>query len=356
MKVVVFDVAASTGGALSVLKSFYEAAKVAKGVRWVFILSAHHLEETDNIEVKSYSWIKKSRLHRLCFDYIVAPSVVKNEKPDCVLSLQNTNIPFVKNRQIVYLHQSIPFCDIQFSLRKNPVEWLYQNVIGRFIFKSIRKANTVVVQTNWMKEAVMEKTGIPAERILVTPPMVNTNYPLRHIYSEETRKRFFYPAAYVSYKNHSAIIRAAELLCQEGIGNFQVIFTVNSCGNLPEQVEKQIQCIGTLPFEEVQKKYTQCVLLFPSLLETFGLPLAEAAMLGTPVVAADKPYAREVLSDYNNAEFFDPHKPEQLAAIMKRHICGTYHYQETDDLLLRQKYSGTGWDLLIQYITENQSA
>ena len=39
-------------------------------------------------------------------------------------------------------------------------------------------------------------------------------------------------------------------------------------------------------------------LLFPSLAEGFGLPLVEAAALGTPVIASDLPVIREVLGDY----------------------------------------------------------
>lgn len=352
-KVIVFDVAASSGGALSVLKSFHHAAVSAKDVQWVFVLSAPHVEETDNIEVKVYSWIKKSKLHRLFFDYFVAPTIVKKEETACVLSLQNTNIPFVKNKQIVYVHQSIPFCDIKFSIRRNPIEWLYQNVIGRFICKSIRKADAVVVQTNWMKKAVVEKTGVCQEKILVEPPTVKAAHQLRHSYSEESGKRFFYPAAYVSYKNHAVIIRAAQLLCQQGVEDFQVIFTADTVGPLTDTVQKHIRCVGTQPFEKVQQLYTQCVLLFPSLLETFGLPLVEAAIANAPIVAANKPYAKEVLSGYENAAFFDPHDPVQLAQIMKQHICADYLWREQNSDSFTRRYTGFGWNTLLNYIKES---
>ena len=95
-KILVFDVAASSGGALTVLKSFYSEAVCHKNIKWVFVLSDQYVAQTDNVSVKVYSWMKKSRLHRMYFDYFVAPAIVRKEAPEQVLSLQNINIPFGK--------------------------------------------------------------------------------------------------------------------------------------------------------------------------------------------------------------------------------------------------------------------
>ena len=44
-------------------------------------------------------------------------------------------------------------------------------------------------------------------------------------------------------------------------------------------------------------------MVFPSYIETYGLPLIEAASLGVPIIAADLPYAREVLDGYEGVTF-----------------------------------------------------
>ena len=50
--------------------------------------------------------------------------------------------------------------------------------------------------------------------------------------------------------------------------------------------------------------YKSCdALVFPSYIETYGLPLIEAASLGVPIIAADLPYAREVLEGYDGVTF-----------------------------------------------------
>jgi glycosyltransferase involved in cell wall biosynthesis len=57
-------------------------------------------------------------------------------------------------------------------------------------------------------------------------------------------------------------------------------------------------------------------LLFPSLAEGYGLPLVEAAALGTPVVCSDLPICREVAGP--GADFLDPRDPEAWAAAVMR--------------------------------------
>ena len=78
-----------------------------------------------------------------------------------------------------------------------------------------------------------------------------------------------------------------------------------------------IIALGRLSRAEVLTKLAQSTLIFPSLIETYGLPLAEARALGSLVLAADLPYAREVLDGYENAYFFDPRSPKELADLME---------------------------------------
>ena len=49
---------------------------------------------------------------------------------------------------------------------------------------------------------------------------------------------------------------------------------------------------------------------FPTFNEGFGLPMIEAFMRGTPVIASDIPVLHEVAGDY--ADYFDPHSKEDL--------------------------------------------
>ena len=61
---------------------------------------------------------------------------------------------------------------------------------------------------------------------------------------------------------------------------------------------------GSIPFNRLLSYYKSCrALLFPSYIESFGLPLVEAAGAGLPVLVTDLPYARDVIGKYAGAHF-----------------------------------------------------
>ena len=62
--------------------------------------------------------------------------------------------------------------------------------------------------------------------------------------------------------------------------------------------------------------YAHSVLLFPSYVESFGLPLLEARLTGTYVIASNCPFSREILDGYEKALFFD----EMDYKMMAEHI------------------------------------
>jgi len=63
--------------------------------------------------------------------------------------------------------------------------------------------------------------------------------------------------------------------------------------------------------------YTKSVLIFPSYIETFGLPILEAKLSRCPIVAADTAFAREILCRYKIVKFFNILDYKYLAEILK---------------------------------------
>ena len=330
--VLVVDIAAEVGGALTILESFYYAAKTQLNTQWFFLVSKPFYEETENVKVLRYPWTKKLKIYRLFFDLFFIPHLIRKYRIDSVLSLQNHSV-FTNKPQMVYLHQSIPFSDYKFYFRKDPSLWFIQNVLKKSILFSVRKADRVIVQSQWMKNGCVRAAGIREDKILVISPEVSLEGIRPYRLGGKPNRRFFYPAIAREYKNHQLIISACVLLEQDGIRDYEVEFTVLPDENhhakaLYQSVSDKnlnIQFIGRIYREKMSDYYENHVLLFPSLLETVGLPLKEAKKASSIILAADCAYAHEALTDYKNA-FFVKNDPQELAAYMKACIDGTIQY------------------------------
>lgn len=311
MRILVYDVAADSGGAATVLKSFYEEFLQDTENEYLFVLSVYELPETDHIRVLNFPWVKKSPLHRMYFDHFAAHRLVKRYHADKVLSLQNIELPHAGVPQIVYEHNALPFSEYRFKPWEALRPWMTQQILGRMMKGSIRRAEKVLVQTNWMKQEIVRQCGIPADKVEVKfPPveMLKTG-PYR---LDENCPVFFYPANASAYKNHRTFLEACKLLQKEGYQNYEVIWTVTGDENdgirgVRREAEKlglPIRFRGPMPRQELFDLYARSVLVFPSYIETIGLPLLEARSVGSWIVAADCLYARECVGDYERAEFF----------------------------------------------------
>ncbi len=328
MRIMVFDVAAESVGALSILHDYHGdvVRRAEEGKRWFFVLGRADLPESENIKVLRFPWVKKSWFHRLFFDWFVAPRLVKQYEINKVLSLQNLTVPRVREPQTIYLHQSLPFSGYRFSLFEEPLFWTYQNIIGRMILHSIKKADAVIVQTQWMKTACMERAKCSESKFRVHPPRITIVPKAFFEPSTQSLSTFFYPAAPFSYKNHRMLLETCKILKKQGAPDFEVHFTFSGsenrlAGELVEKSRKNgfpVKFLGSLTRDEVFEYYTRSVLLFPSYIETFGLPMLEAKLHRGVILASDCPFSHEILDGYQRACFFDPMNPDELAIRIKK--------------------------------------
>lgn len=357
MNIIVSDVAAEHGGALTILKEFYNYVKnnPTPNVKWTFILSTPCLESTEHVNVKNYPWVKKSWFHRLYFDYLVAPKLVTEYKADKVFSLQNICVPRVNKPQIIYVHQSIPFSSYKFSITKTPLLWIYQNIIGMMIKKSIKKSNIVITQTEWMKEACSAATNSSLEKFIVCRPSIDIKNTKKYIDSPLNRSTFIFPASAQNYKNHMLILKTCILLCKENI-QYRVIFTINGDeSNYANKLkrfctENDLNVIfsGNLNRELLYDMYSKSVLVFPSLIESFPLPILEARESSTFILAYNDEYSRDALKGYKKAIFFNNNESDLLQKI-KQLLALPTSDEEDENLILNDSYS---WKKVITTIIE----
>lgn len=316
MKILVVDIAASSGGSLTILKEYYERAKKDFKNEYVFLLSDNYLNETNNIKIICLKKYKKW-INRLLFDFVLGKKIVSKVKPDKILSLQNTIIHGVKIEQSLYVHQAIPFQKVKkFSLFKKKEYKLaiIQNFIGYLIKLSIKKADSVIVQTNWMKEALIRECKINENKISVQSPKLSILVNNKKNHKKNGKCTFFYPASNALYKNHNVIYKAIDILTEKKINNFEVLLTIDG------ESTNNIKFLGRIERDEVINKYYNSILLFPSYIETFGLPLLEAKECDSIIIASDTEFSHEILDNYDKVDFFNPYNSNELAELMENKI------------------------------------
>ena len=65
-------------------------------------------------------------------------------------------------------------------------------------------------------------------------------------------------------------------------------------------------------------------MVFPSKLETWGLPISEAKRYNKPLLLANLPYAHETVGNYDKVSFFPANDASALADLMQEIIEGVW--------------------------------
>ena len=172
---------------------------------------------------------------------------------------------------------------------------------------------------------------------------------------------FIYPAFPRVFKNIEIVADAATLLYDEGITGFEVLFTIAGGENryahhLVDKYKRVpvISFIGIQSRENIFTLYQQAhALIFPSKLETWGLPISEFKCFGKPLLLADLPYAHETVGDYEKVKFFDPGDPRQLAAYMGSLIKGDLVYDGNRAVPVENPFA-RDWDQLFTILLSSK--
>lgn len=315
-QIFVLDVHASEAGALAILDDFYEQALDSDPelFNWTFLISTPNYRSHSNVKILRYPWIKKSLLHRYIFDKLHLKKIIKSHKPDLILNMQNKCVSIKDIPQFVYLHLPFILTNYNFKLFKDELRlWAYQKILKKIIFDSYKYAQKIIVQTEWMKDALALKTNIPDSKIDIIHPRLSLKFEGVDTDGVVSGKNYFYPATSFSYKNHMVILLALKELKDVFNINLQVKFTISPSENRYTKNLKRyalknnlhVIFLGNINRNEIINNYKNSILIFPSFIESFGLPLLESRMLGVPVVANATPFSQEILKGYDHAHFFN---------------------------------------------------
>ena len=315
--IIVNATAIDCSGALSILQQFVENIPMDSRKWLLFVSPAVSISSTNpNVRIEPINGVK-SMFKRLWWDAFGLKKWLKRHEiePVASVSLQNTGFNVGKKvPSFIYYHQPLPF----YPYRWNPLKkqertfWVYKNIYPFFVKLFLRKNSKIFVQLEFIKDGFSKKFKHPKELINVYSPEVYLNCAKSTGNEFNDIKELIYPAMPYFYKNHIVIEDALKFSDEK----FEIIFTIDS--DSLENKDRRIKYIGTQSYQTICNLYQTCdALLFPSYIETYGLPLLEAALTGLPIVAADLPYAREVLSGYEGVTFVKYNDPQKWAKALE---------------------------------------
>ncbi len=229
-------------------------------------------------------------------------------KPKATVSLFFQNVILFKENSFV-----------KFKLRtqiKHKIERIW-------IRYGLRHVSQVVVQTFGVQRTFQKEFNFSKIKILPFVKLKNSSD--LQISANKKNYDFIYVASGDPHKNHQKLVDAWILLAKENKFPVLCLTVANHYQDLlkyvyrkKEEYKLKIFNFGENSRDEILNLYSQShAAIYPSLCESFGLPLLEARQYGLSIVAAELDYVRDLLDP---AESFDPNSAVSIARAVKRFL------------------------------------
>jgi len=198
-------------------------------------------------------------------------------------------------------------------------------------------ATAIVVSSNFVRNDLIEKMGVPAHKVFTVPvtwnPMVESG--LIHFNIDAARDRYALPARYALFpaqfwphKNHVRLVEALSIVRDRRPGDDVCLVFTGFRGHsgwptverrIKELgLEERIRCLDYVPVEDLAALYKASLFcVMPSTFEASSYPVIEAQVLGVPAMCSNVTSLPELMAG-DAGLLFDPFDPEDMARQMIR--------------------------------------
>lgn len=310
------------GGGKALLLPLLEAAVKQQSSA---ALLDHRMEVPQELRrVIAITWVAPTILGRLAGEWTLRRLVQDSDTVLCfgnlppLFKIRGRVVVFVQNRYLV------DRCRLDGFPRRVKLRLMVERLWLRLCRAH---AHSFIVQTGSMQRALERVLGRTVEVMALLPDF--SGYHSRNSEAEPHGTRtydFLYAATGEPHKNHVNLLEAWKLLASEGLyPSLCLTISETDYPDLFRMIEQakvdhrlNILNVPATSRSDMEKLYTQAqALVYPSLLESFGLPLIEANRAGLCIVAAELDYVRDLV---NPNETFDPRSPQSISRAVKRFL------------------------------------
>ena len=228
----------------------------------------------------------------------------------------------LKAEVLLYMHGSLYLTDIvKGKWSQMALSWTKKQ-----IFYALKNnADHWIVQTSEMKKLLRRNINLSDERVEVIPfyKTIECHQDLHNSVFREPNS-FLYVSLPTLHKNHRRLIEAFCLFYdRQKLGKLTVTVD-DSNPEIYSLIEERIELgypienIGVITRDGLAEIYLKSEFLFyPSLRESFGLPLIEASKFGCKIVAADLDYVKNVCVP---SLLFNPEEVESMSVAFEQSV------------------------------------
>ncbi len=321
-KIILYAPNTHTGGGLVLLRALLGEANDGKLMAFLDVRARANLTLREDVSVR---WVNPTLPGRIRAEFAVHEAAVAG---DTIVSMSNLP-PLLPTAGRVVVFMQNRYMLGRGDLSALPLKTRTRVILERFLGRTFsRRVAEYVVQSPSMVEELMEwSSALNANRkpVVTLLPFVDAIPRNGSSANPHPVWDFVYVADGLPHKNHRTLIQAWQLLSGAGLSPSLALTLGPRDGKLMREIEAirdrsglRITNLGHIGREEVFSLYANSrALIFPSTLESFGMPLIEAGSLGLPILASELDFVRDVCVP---AESFDPTSPISISRAVRRFL------------------------------------
>lgn len=323
------------GGTLTVYYNFCDEIIQSKLYeKYHFILFVHKVSLFEKyqsyFEIIELPESRKSWFKRMYYEYSYFKKYSKDKDIYLWISIHDMTPKVHAKHQVTYFHNPT------FAYKAGWKDFKYNKKVFLFslFYKYLYKINVhandyVIVQQDWIASSMQKLLNMDLNHICVMRAEHGIDISKYQNIEKIQPYTFFFPSVSRHFKNFEIVCEATKRLNREiNQDLYQVVLTIDGTEDTyAKDVVNQYNSVsnihftGLLSLDDVFAYYKKSsCLIFPSKLETWGLPISEAKEFDLPMIVADLPYAHETVGTYDGVCFFDVNDADDLKVKMKKAI------------------------------------
>jgi glycosyltransferase involved in cell wall biosynthesis len=263
------------------------------------------------------------------WEQILLPEQAKKNNIDLLHCTSNTAPLSLDCKLVLTLHDIIYLEKINFT--KGTPYQIMGNFYRRWnVPKVVKKASQIITVSDFEKKTIEEHFGYSDDKVKTIYNGVGNHF--QKVEDKETLKqiktKYSLPDKFIFYlgntdpkKNVAGVLKALSILKKKGKLHTKLLMLDIDRNYLQQQLNNigdpslmdDLEFCGYVPNQDLPAIYSQAeMFLYPSLRESFGIPILEAMACGVAVITSNTSSMPEIALD--SAEYCNPFDAESIAA------------------------------------------